>query len=1049
MSGTLTATTRSVGLQGGDGSDAIRNDGDIVVRANSDLHNNGSVSTSLGGSADASGEAASTISARGIDGGAGDNWIVNNGTIDVKAAANTVSTLSSSSGFFAGQSTTIGNSRADVSAVGIDVGQGNNIVLNAKSIAVELSGTVSTQASSDGSSLGADATSISHSALTATAVGIAAGDGANRITNTGSIDVKTWRPFEVLGIVIPIPVQTIAGGHGEGHLGGDATVFISAETNVFAAGISAGNGANTIRNEGSIDVDLRAFATASGSTDPGSTGGNGESHADTTIFARAIGIAAGDGANQITNTGSVRVRTLVGTSSDTSAIGHTTGDATAASFARTNVFAAGIDAGNGSNSIRNEGALDIDLRATASAFTNTDAGTTGHNRDFAGASVAAQGYGIHTGSGNNTVINKGTINVRAEASNNRGSGEITAGATGIATGSGNYTIVNEGTITAATIVNGVTTPGKAISAGAGDDVVRLTSGSVTNGTIDLGTGNNRLILEGTPVINGTILDGTSSLGLVFNAAGSFAGALPGVSAVKNGSGTFTLSMLNKMQRIEVNQGTLKLDSDYTFMGNGMFQAKVGGDGTYGQFYVNGRTALDGTMKIVRGGGAYVNGASYDVLVASNGIQPGTAFSRVELPADTRLLKFHTEQLPDSVVVTADVLSFTTVAGTPNQMAVARNLDRILPRTSGQLSQLLGTIQALPEAQFASAFTSMSPAVYAGYSASTFNSMQQYTNVLQDRMATMRSSDFSPAQTADVLSGGPIRLAYAGKGLSDLLEAREAERALSSGLWLRGFSQKGEQNATEGMNGYDYRLTGTTVGYDRRLTNSFSAGASLGTVKNKVNVDSTISHSDVDSTMASLYAGWFDRRLYVNGALSAGRNKYDTQRIITVGPNTVSSSHKGDVLAATLGAGHYVQLGTLWLEPFGTVQYTRLKEKAFDESAGGFLSLPARTSDGLVSTLGARFSRPIQDGNGASWVPQASLAWLHDYSKQQVISASYIDTPDSSFSIEGQPIQRNGALAGLGLSYRTKSGITSTFQYNGEFRDKFHAHGFAGEFRFEF
>jgi hypothetical protein len=145
----LTASTRSIGLQGGDGNDAIQNDGDILVRAHSDLQNSGSVRTRLGGSADTSGEAASTLAARGIDGGAGDNWIVNNGTIDVKAAVNTVSTLSSSSGFFAGQSTTIANSRADMTAVGIDMGQGNNTVLNAKSIAVELSGTVSTTANSE------------------------------------------------------------------------------------------------------------------------------------------------------------------------------------------------------------------------------------------------------------------------------------------------------------------------------------------------------------------------------------------------------------------------------------------------------------------------------------------------------------------------------------------------------------------------------------------------------------------------------------------------------------------------------------------------------------------------------------------------------------------------------------------------------------------------------------------------------------------------------------------------------------------------------------
>jgi outer membrane autotransporter protein len=250
-------------------------------------------------------------------------------------------------------------------------------------------------------------------------------------------------------------------------------------------------------------------------------------------------------------------------------------------------------------------------------------------------------------------------------------------------------------------------------------------------------------------------------------------------------------------------------------------------------------------------------------------------------------------------------------------------------------------------------------------------------------------------------------------------------------------------------GYDYRLTGTTLGYDRRLTNSLSAGVSFGTVRNKVNVDSDTSQGNVDSTIGSIYAGYFDRQLYVNGALSAGRNKYDPRRNV-FDQSTITSSHDGDVLAATLGAGHYVQLATWWLEPFATVQYTRLNEKGFSEtSSGAPLNVEARSTNGLVSTVGARLSRSITDGNGASWIPQASLAWLHDYSKQQVINASYVDAPDSSFSIDGQAIQRNGALLGFGISYRTKGGMTSSLQYNGEFRDQFRSHGFAGEFRFEF
>ncbi|HUL91104.1 MAG TPA: hypothetical protein VLV56_02050 [Burkholderiales bacterium] len=1052
-SGRLAATTRSVGIQGGAGNDAIQNDGDIVVRANSNLQNSGHVSNDLGGGTSASGEVVATLSARGIDGGAGDNWIVNNGTIDVKGAVSATSTHSSSSGFFFGGGTSVAQARADITAIGIDAGQGNSTVLNANSIAVELSGALSTQTSADGSSLGfdGDANGFSKSVLSATAIGITAGDGANQITNTGSIDVKTWRPFEFLGIVLPLPVQAGAGGHAEGHGFRSATEVTGAETSVFAAGISAGNGANAIRNEGSIDVDLRANAIASASSDAGGSGiGDGESHADSAISATAIGIAAGDGANQITNTGSIRVGTSLFASGDSSAVGHLTGDADAFSSATVNAFAAGISTGNGANTIRNEGSIDVALGATATSSAHPDAGSTGDNTAGVAARITAQGYGIRAGSGNNTVVNTGTINVTVTASNNTGSGHITASATGIETGAGNDTITNAGTITATTVVNGVSSPGTAIRAGAGDDTVTLTAGSVTNGSIDLGTGNNRLMVQGTPVINGTILDGSGSLALTFNATGSLSTALPGWSATKTGAGTFTLSMLNKMQRLEVDQGTLKLDNDYAFMSGGTFQARINGNGSYGQFYVTGQAALDGTMKIVRGGGAYVNGTAFDVLTASNGIQPGTAFSRVELPEDTRLLKFHTEQLSDGVRVKADVASFTTVAGTPNQMAVAGTLDRILPKTTGALNQLLGKIQTLPEAQFASAFASMSPAVYAGYTASTFNSMQQYTNVLQDRMTALRAQDFSPVQSAGAWGREPIRLAYNGTGLSNLLEASDAERARSSGLWLRGFSQKGDQNPTESMNGYDYRMAGTSVGYDGRFTKTFSAGVSLGTARNTVTVDNNVSQGDVDTTMGSVYAGYFDRSLYLNGTLSAGRNKYDTRRTNAVDQSTSSSSHDGKVLATTVGVGSYVQAAAWWIEPFATVQYTRLKEDGFSETGGSANQVvEGRSTSGLVSTLGGRFSRPTEDGNGALWVPQASLAWLHDYSKNQVINASYVGVPDSSFSVDGQPVQRNGALVGLGLSYRSKGGYITTFQYTGEFRDGFRAHGLAGEFRYEF
>ena len=1052
VGGRLNATTSSAGIQGGKGKDFIGNEGSISVDAGSKLTSNASVNTTFGTSASGA-VVGSDIGAAGIDGGAGDDVIKNLGTVTAKATASVDS--GSSSYVFGGTTSTNIVAQAGANSAGLRGGDGNDFIFNSGDVTADAIST----ATSAGSSYAEFGGSASRGEMAASLVarGIDGGAGDDVVVNVGTVSATGTS-----GVSSTHSTDT-------GFLFGDGDSVASGSTTLSVFGIDTGDGDNVVVNKGAVNVDLFGSASVKTTSDGGDIfDGDAFSRSDSTLTATAIGIRAGSGNDWIENKGSVDIKTWrrfeiplpglppivlelpTGASANANADGDgIDGDGTIRSFATTNLTAVGIDAGDGNNHVENLGTITIDARAFANATGSVDSDAGGSTSAILEARVNAHAVGIRTGAGDDYVINKGRITVTTDAFNNTGSGHIVASATGIDTGAGNDTIVNQGTISATTIVNGVSSSGTAIRAGAGDDVVKLTGGSVTNGTIDLGTGSNRLVLEGTPVINGTILDGSGSLGLVFDTAGSFAGSLPGVSATKNGPGTFTLSMLNKMRRIEVNQGTLKLDSDYTFMSNGMFQAKVNGDGSYGQFYVNGRAALDGTMKIVRGGGAYVNGTAFDVLTAGNGIQSGTAFSRVELPDDTRLLKFHSEQLSDGVRVKADAASFTTVAGTPNQMAVARNLDRILPRTSGDLNDLLGKIQVMPEGQFASAFASMSPAVYAGYTASTFNTVQQYTNVLQDRMTALRASEFSPARTAGALSGEPVRLAYAGKGLADVLDASEAERARSSGLWLRGFSQKGDQNATEDMNGFDYRLTGTTIGYDHRWTNGLSAGVSFGAVRNTVNVDSNVSQGDIDSKMGSIYAGYFDQRWYLNGALSAGRNKYDTRRTNMVDQSTISSAHNGDVLAAALGVGRYVPLEAWWAEPLATLQFTRLKEEAFSETGNGAMDIPARISDGLVSTLGVRLSRPIQDGNGATWVPQASLAWLHDFSKNQVLNASYAGAPDSSFSIDGQPIQRNGALLGFGVNYRSKGGLTSTFQYTGEFRDQFRAHTLAGEFRFEF
>ena len=166
---------------------------------------------------------------------------------------------------------------------------------------------------------------------------------------------------------------------------------------------------------------------------------------------------------------------------------------------------------------------------------------------------------------------------------------------------------------------------------------------------------------------------------------------------------------------------------------------------------------------------------------------------------------------------------------------------------------------------------------------------------------------------------------------------------------------------------------------------------------------------------------------------------------------MTSKHDGTVFAASVGGGYYFKPGAWWLDPFAYLQYTRLREDGFQESGGGAsLIVDARTTDALVSTLGVRASRIYDTDGGGKWIPELSLAWLHDYGIDgHSISASYVGAPDSTFSIDGQPTKHNGVVLGLGVTHRSQSGFTTLIRYNGEFRDKFKANSIIGELRYEF
>jgi len=882
------------------------------------------------------------------------------------------------------------------------------------------------------------------------------------INVTGEAEAEATASWDILGMHLVFSLPAVAGSTATGITsGGDGDVIknygdinvtalarvvfpetptdsLGAQTaNATSVGIDAGDGHNLVKNWGTISVTATAHSDGTGPADAEvfgiTTGSGGDTiimgvdtevigtalaHAPFDADVRATGIDGGAGDNFIMNDGTVRV----------------TGDSDTIVDGDASVF--GIRTGSGSDTI----VVGADAEVTAAA---------------SGGGVFGSGdvrtMGIDAGDGDNIVQNQGTVSVVADLDALFG-GNVDA--YGIRTGSGNDSIANSGIID--TVVNGTLGAGIAISSGGGDDTVALLDGSETTGDIDLGSGDDAIWFAGNPVIYGSIDGSADTDSLVFEGEGSVSvNPLSFETARKQGSGTYTVSGLPTMERVEVDKGTLVIDHDYQFASDGTFQATIYRCG-YGQLQVNGTAGLDGTLALVPEKRAYRNGDTFDVLTANDVVDE---FSTLDLPSPRPLLQFDVHYLedPDRVRVEALTRPCTTVAKNSLQKAIAQYLDTITPTANGDLSEAIGNFQALSKREFETAFWSLSPSFYDNATRTTFSNIFHYTHVVQQRMHSVRAHLTMPG--LDLRAGSeekPILLAYNGSdaGLARLLSKREqARKKTRYGLWLQGFSQWGDQDETDGFAGFDYGMAGLTLGFDYALTDRLLAGVEVGYSYSDIDLSTNLGDGDIESTYGGLYGMYFTDRAYLEGVFTYGKNRYDSDRNVVVGAmqRVASSDHDGDAFSGALEAGYTFPVKEWLFQPFGSLQYTYLDEEGFEETGAGALNMIVddRQTESLVSQLGLRLGRAFPTASG-SLVPEVSLAWKYDFDiDDDAITASFAGSPNVVFSVEGHDVEQHGAVFGAGLTFLHKAGISASVTYNGELREDYNAHGIIGVIRYVF
>jgi uncharacterized protein YhjY with autotransporter beta-barrel domain len=1045
----LQATSKSTGIAGNAGADQIYNDGKMATTATATLNVKGGSETIFGGAGSGSAIKAS-VNAIGIDGGDGSNWIENTNTITVTGISQMTSSTAAFS--FTGSPADDALLTASSRATGISTGNDDDWIHNRAGGDISvLAQSQQTATGGSSSTVAGNAASSAASRGTASAVGIDGGGGNNSILNDGVVRADAN------------PSGNVSNNSNAGFLFGSSGAASAINLTANSRGALSGDGVNSIINNGLIDARARSSGLAK-STANGADIVNGDTvaSATATVNATAHGISAGEGNNQITNNKTINALADPAIKADAFSNGNgADGDGNATAKATVTATAVGIQVGGGNNQITNNDSITVSAKpsATADSFADSDAGGTA--RSTATATASATAIGIRAGKGDNDgdnlIINNGILSVAAEPTGNatakatvdqisvcipftricavvqvgnkilNATSPESGTAIGIETGSGNDTIVNSGTITVTKTVEDVTTNGVAIRSGAGNDTVVLGNGSVTTGSIELGDGNDTLHLVGTPTVNGSISSGSGTNSLIFEGAGSFSNSLSGfVNTLKQGAGTFTVPSLPTMTgKLEVKEGTLQVNSNYQMAASSTFQTTVNGDGSHGQLKVGGTAGLDGALVVDKGPGTYVNGTTYDV-VSANSVTGG--FDSQQLPVPTALVSFSTNQTPTAFQVQANVAALSTVARNGVGASLARHLDQLTPTANSDLARVMGDFQQLSQRDFNRGFSSLSQERYQPFSAATLNTLQRYNGAVHTRMNIARAA-FRGMPLAEAIDRTDLaqELALAQFGFTPLTfdlfdRSNSQEVRRRPGFWLSGFGNTMAHNEDGGFSGFNHRTQGIPVGFDFRLSDHFIAGVAATQSHGTLSFQNERGTGRSEGVFTTVYGSYFTDHAELEGMFSYGRDNYTNVREIALGNlnRRASSEHDGDVFSARFEGRYHFNLDNLKIEPFVSMQYSRLSIAGFRESGAGDLGLIVnqRSVDALASQVGLRLAHPLSFGAGLL-IPELTAAWQHDFRVgDSSISASFRGASHERFRIAapddfGSALKLGGALTFVG------------------------------------
>jgi outer membrane autotransporter protein len=490
--------------------------------------------------------------------------------------------------------------------------------------------------------------------------------------------------------------------------------------------------------------------------------------------------------------------------------------------------------------------------------------------------------------------------------------------------------------------------------------------------------------------------------------------------------------------VTVNGGILATDpqpinvkGNYTQNAGGTLQLNVaGGDsGQYDTLNVGGSATLGGTLKLISLGFLPKAGDQL-TLVTTAGSVSGRFDHFIDPFGPSSQFTFAGLVYEPNAVL----LEFRTAASlalTPNQLAAANLLDAVHLEPSA--ANLMSFLSAQPFANLPNAFQQISPeALTAFYEISFSNANIQRLN-LEGRLDDLHNGSTGFSSNMKV-NGATVNVeppaGADGKSAKSVVEPILQPAPQNRwGVWVTGFGDFVNVDGDGNAQGYNFTTGGVSIGIDYRITDQLAIGV-MGDYSHTWTSLQNGGNIDVNSGRGGLYATWYNHGIYLDAAIYAGHNSYNSSRS---GLDGLADGNTGGTEWSTfLSGGYDFHFGPLTVGPIGALQYTYANVSGFSENGSlAPMQIESNSVDSLRSDVGFRLFYQWQIGK-VLLEPSLKAAWEHEFLYSALpITAGFAGIPGPSATFSGPSEGHDSAIVSAGVSAQWTPALTVYVNYDGQ------------------